>query len=393
MHVYTSFLIFLVLLVVLPDLYLYKRFMHNRTNLSSKILHGIISFYFIIVSMIIMLNFNNIYSIDKRFRMIMFVTVMGVVYIPKLSFCTFDLIFFLTKKRWRWIQRLGYVAAAIAGLTILHAVFFQRFNFGKQEVTVEIENLPQSFEGYKILQISDMHLGSFAYSQEKIKPLMDSVNAQKADLIVFTGDMVNNFATECNGWGEVFARLNDSTPKLGILGNHDYSEYFNWKDEDLKSMNSMAVRQKIRDFGFKLLLNESQIIHKGNDSIAIIGLESWGRKANNNFADIQKATKGTENIETKILLAHEPNFWKDSICPFYDIDLTFCGHTHAAQMGLEIGSFKISPARLMFEYWDGLYEHNGKQIFVSRGIGCVGIPARMGMRPKYAVITLKRKQQ
>ena len=124
MHVYTSFLIFLVLLVVLPDLYLYKRFMHNRTNLSSKILHGIISFYFIIVSMIIMLNFNDIYSIDKRFRMIMFVTVMGVVYIPKLSFCTFDLIFFLTKKRWRWIQRLGYVAAAIAGLTILHAVFF-----------------------------------------------------------------------------------------------------------------------------------------------------------------------------------------------------------------------------------------------------------------------------
>lgn len=392
MHVYTSVLILLVLLVVLPDLYLYNRFMRNRTNHSTSILHGIISIYFIIVSLAIMLNINNIYSTDTSYRLIMFITVLGAVYIPKLIFCTFDLLFFLTKKRWRWIQRLGYVAAFIAILSILHSVAYERFNFKKRDVAIEIENLPSAFENYKIIQISDMHLGSFGLSQKRLIPLMDSINAQNPDLIVFTGDMINNFATECNNWSEIFNRLNSSTNKLAVLGNHDYSIYFKWENEDLRSMNSMAVRQKIRDFGFKLLLNESQIIHKENDSIAIIGIGNWGRRPSSRHADIDKAIIGTQNIDTKILLSHDPTFWKDSICGIYDIDLTLSGHTHAAQTGIDLGKWKISPAKILFEYWDGLYEHNNQKLLVSRGIGCVGIPARIGMGPLYEVITLKKKQ-
>lgn len=393
MHVYTGALIALALLVILPDLYLYQRFMRNITNRSTSILHGIVSIYFVVVSLAIMLNINHIYSPETNFRLIMFITTLGAVYIPKLVFSTCDLVYFATKKRWRWIHNLGYVLAIIAFFTILHGVFVKRFDFKKGEYSVEIENLPSSFEEYKIVQISDAHLGTFTYSQDKLIPLMDSINNQHPDLIVFTGDLVNNFATECNKWKEVFDRLNDTTPKLAVLGNHDYSVYFQWDNEDLKELNKIAVRQKFRDFGFKLLLNQSKTIYRGNDSIAIIGIENWGRKEETNHADLSKAMHGTEGFETKILLSHDPTYWKDSICDKTDIDLTLSGHTHAAQLGIEIGSFKCSPAKILFDYWDGLYQEGNKSILVSRGIGCVGIPARIGMRPEYSLITLKKKQK
>ncbi len=391
MQVYTGFIIFLILLVVLPDLYLFRRFMHNRTHKSTGVLHCIISAYFIIVSLVIMANINYVFSPETNFRLIMFITIMGAIYIPKLAFCTCDLLFYLTKKRWRKIQYTGYVFAAIFALLILHGAFFERFNFEKGEYTVPMKDLPSEFDGYKIVQISDLHLGTFSFSQEKLKPLMDSINAQNPDLIVFTGDLVNTFATECNGWDEVFARLNPQTQKLAILGNHDYSTYFKWDDEDLKSLNSMAVRQRLRDFGFQLLLNKSQTIRRGADSIVVIGLENWGRKSNTNFANYDKATQGTDGFPVKILLNHDPTFWKDSICDRHDIDLTLSGHTHAAQMGIQIGSWKWSPAKYAFEYWDGLSERNGKYILVSRGVGCVGIPVRVGLPPQYSVITLKKE--
>ncbi|MBR2262344.1 MAG: metallophosphoesterase [Paludibacteraceae bacterium] len=393
MHIYPITLLLLALMVIIPDLYIYQRFMRNRTNRSTAILHGILSTYFIVVSLAIMLNMNRIYNPETSYRLLRFLTILGCVYIPKLIFCNFDLIFFLTKKRWRKIQYAGYIVAGLTFFTMLHGVVYERFNFKKGVYNIELEDLPPAFEGYKIVQFSDMHLGSFTYSQERLKPLMDSINAQHPDLIVFTGDMVNNFASECNQWAEVFDRLNDSIPKLAILGNHDYSVYFDWENEDLKSMNKIALRQKIRDFGFKLLLNKPETIYRGNDSIVMIGLENWGRRPETRHADLEKALQGTEGFATKILLSHDPTYWKDSICDRTDIDLTLSGHTHAAQLGISIGSFKVSPAKLLFDYWDGLYIEDGKYILVSRGIGCVGIPARLGMSPEYSLITLTKKKQ
>ncbi len=393
MHIYPITLLLLALMVIIPDLYIYQRFMRNRTNRSTAILHGILSTYFIVVSLAIMLNMNRIYNPETSYRLLRFITILGCVYIPKLIFCNFDLVFFLTKKRWRKIQYAGYIAAGLTFLTMLHGVVYERFNFKKGVYNIELADLPPAFEGYKIVQISDMHLGSFTYSQERLKPLMDSINAQHPDIIVFTGDMVNNFASECNQWSEVFDRLNDSIPKLAILGNHDYSVYFEWENEDLKSMNKIALRQKIRDFGFKLLLNKPETIYRGNDSIVMIGLENWGRRPETRHADLEKATQGTEGFATKILLSHDPTYWKDSICDKTDIDLTLSGHTHAAQLGISIGSFKVSPAKILFDYWDGLYKEDGKYILVSRGIGCVGIPARLGMSPEYSLITLTKKKQ
>jgi predicted MPP superfamily phosphohydrolase len=158
-------------------------------------------------------------------------------------------------------------------------------------------------------------------------------------------------------------------------------------------MNSMAIRQRIRDFGFDLLLNESITIPKGNDTIAIIGTENWSKKKEYNYGDIPKSMKGTERFPCKIMLTHDPSFWEDSICGKLDIGLTLSGHTHASQIGFEIGDFKWSPAKYRFEQYDGLTEKDGEYILVSRGIGCVGVPVRIGLSPEYSVITLKSKKQ
>lgn len=394
MHVYPITLIFIILLVLLPDIYLFFRFMHNRINKSTKILHWIISAYFLITSCAILFNINHIISPTTHYKMIMFVCVLGMVYLTKLAFCTFDLVFFLSGKKNRKIQYAGYGAAVIAFLTVFYAINFGRFNFHKEEVTVEIEGLPDSFDGYRILQLSDLHLGSFTKSQDRLRPVFEEMEAQHPDIMVFTGDMVNCFATECNGWNELFDMLHCKDTKLAILGNHDYGTYYEWEDEDYKSMNEIAIRQKIRDFGFKLLLNSNHLITRGNDTIAIIGVENWGTSKHlENKADFAKAYKGTEPYKVKILLSHDPSTWERGVRDTSDVQLTLSGHTHGGQVGIDTPWFKISPSRLMIRYWDGLFESKGKQINVSRGLGCVGMPARLGISPSYTVITLKKKKK
>lgn len=394
MHVYPITLILIILLVLLPDIYLYYRFMRNRINKSTTILHWIISAYFLITSCGILFNINHIISPTTHFKLTMFVSILGMVYATKLAFCTFDLIFFLTKKRWRKIQYAGYVAAGIVFFTVLYSIHFGRFRFSGREEIVEIENLPDSFDGYRILQISDFHLGTFAYAQKRLEPVFDSMAATHPDIVVFTGDMVNNFATECNGWNYLFEKLQCPDQKLAILGNHDYGNYYDWEDEDLRSMNEIAIRQEIRDFGFKLLLNNHHFVTRGNDTIAFIGVENWGESKHvENKADLGRAMKGTENIKTKILMLHDPTTWPRGVRDTTDIPLTLCGHTHGGQFGVDTRWFKFSLSCFLIKYWDGLYESEGKQLFVSRGMGCVGIPARFRIFPHYEVLTLKKKKR
>lgn len=362
--------------------------MHHRVLKSTSILHWIISIYFLATSLLILFNINSVTSPETNFKMMMFISVLGAVYIPKLLFCTFDLIFYLTQKKRRKIQYAGYVAALLAFLFIMKAIHYNRFNFEKREVEITLQNLPESFDNYKIVQISDFHLGSFTLSQKRLIPLFDSIQSQNADIIVFTGDMVNSFASECNGWSPYFQKLHSKDTMLAVLGNHDYSTYYKWKDEDLKSLNEMAVRSKIRDFGFDLLLNQSKTVQRGDDHITFIGIENWG-KYYTHTAKLGKAMQDVDSSSVKILLSHDPTFWGDSICGVTDIDLTLSGHTHASQFGIETPWFKWSPASWAFDYWDDLHQKNNQYIFVSRGIGCVGVPGRVGMMPQYTVITLR----
>ena len=392
MKVYGIFVVFILFIIVIPDIYIYMRFIRNRVRRSQGILHWIISAYFIIVSLSVLFKINTLLSPETSYHFMFFITALGAVYIPKLIFVSFDLIFFLAKKRWRKIQYAGYICAILAFITIVYAVRWGRFNFQRQEYVVEIANLPESFDGYKIVQISDIHLGNFARSQKRLASLFEKINKENADMIVFTGDMFNNFASEAVGWEPYFQQLSGKDGMLAVLGNHDYGLYYRWDDERLEEANQYEIIKAIRNFGFNLLLNESVTIQRGDDQIAFAGIENWGRSPMPQLADLEAAMKPVEDVPIKILLSHDPNFWEDFIVGKEDFALTLSGHTHGAQIGVEFGSVKLSPARLRTKYWDGIYNEEGQYLIVSRGVGNVGVSARLGMSPDYVVITLKKSE-
>ncbi len=393
MKVYGIFIFFIVLIIVIPDIYIYLRFIHNRVRRSLGALHWVISAYFIVVSLSILFKINTLLSPETSYHFMIFITTLGAIYIPKLIFVSFDLIFFLTKKRWRKIQYAGYACAILAFIAIVYAIGWGKYNFQRREFVVEIENLPDAFDGYKIVQISDMHLGNFSESQRRVAPLFDRVNKENADIIVFTGDMVNNFASETKGWEPYFEQLSSKDSMLAILGNHDYGIYYRWDDKHLQDANQYEILKAIRKFGFNLLLNESVTIQRGDDKIAFVGIENWGHSPMPQHADLEAAMEAVKDVPIKILLSHDPDFWEDFIAGKEDFALTLSGHTHAAQIGIEIGPVKLSPARLKVKYWDGIYKEHGQYIIVSRGVGNAGIPARLGMSPEYVVITLKKLKE
>jgi len=393
MKVYGIFVFFILFLIVIPDIYIYVRFMRNRVRWSLGVLHGIISVYFIIVSLSILFRVNTVLSPITSYYFMVFITFLGAIYIPKLIFVTFDLVFFLTKKRWRKIQYAGYIFAFLAFITIVYAVRWGKFDFQRREYVVEIRNLPESFDGYRIVLISDMHLGNFSKFQRRVAPLFERIGRENADMIVFAGDMVNNFASEMKGWEPYFKRLAAKTNMLAILGNHDYGLYYRWDDENLEETNRYEILKAIRGLGFNLLLNESAVVQRGDDKIAFVGIENWGRPPMPQYADLKTAMEQVEDVPVKILLSHDPDYWEDFIAGKEDIALTLSGHTHGAQIGFELGPIKLSPARLKFRYWDGIYEEGEQYIIVSRGVGNAAIPARLGMTPEYVVIVLRRSEE
>ena len=393
MKVYGIFIFFILFIIVIPDIYIYMRFIRNRVRRSLGALHAVISAYFIIVSLSILFNISTILSPATTYHFMTFITMLGAIYIPKLIFVSFDLVFFLTKKRQRKIQYAGYVFAFLSFIAIIYAFHFGKFNFQRKEYVVEIKNLPESFDGYKIVHISDIHLGSFSKKHKKLAPLFEKIANENADMIVFTGDMVNNFASEMDNWKPYFKQLAEENNMLAVLGNHDYGIYYRWEDENLEKANRHEILKGIRSFGFNLLQNEPVVVQRGKDKIAFVGIENWGHPPMPQYADLETAMEPVRDIPVKILLSHDTHFWEDFVLGKEDIALTLSGHTHGAQIGIEIGDFKLSPAPLKYRYWDGLYQINNQYLIVSRGLGNAGIPARLGMSPEYGVIALKKEAE
>lgn len=262
-------------------------------------------------------------------------------------------------------------------------------NFDLTHVIVPIEGLPTAFDGYKIAQLSDIHLGSWNKKYWKINKVVKLVNEQEPNIIVFTGDMVNNFAGETIGWKNYFIQFKAKDGKYAVLGNHDYGDYIEWKSDSLRIANNLGIKQAIRDFGFRLLLNEHISLKKGNDSIVLVGVENWGKSELARYSDLTKALKGTKPETMKILLTHDPNHFEKEVIGKNDIALTLSGHTHAGQMGLKIREKLYSPASLIFKFWSGLYKVQSQYIYVTRGIGYIGIPMFIGVRPEITIIELK----
>jgi uncharacterized protein len=297
---------------------------------------------------------------------------------------------FPERRRFLSLIAMGIAAVPFGGL--LYGMYKGKYNFKVLKYNLEFDDLPDAFDGYQITQISDVHSGSFD-NREKIVYAIDLINKQKSDVLLFTGDLVNNKAEEMHPWKELFSTLEAKDGKFSILGNHDYGDYVDWNTEEEKAENLEDLKKLQKEIGFDLLLNDSRYLTKGNDKIALIGVENWGRGGFKKAGDLKKATKNIQKNDFKILLSHDPSHWEDKV--LHDDDhyhLTLSGHTHGMQFGIEIpGWIKWSPVKWRYKYWAGIYQELGQYINVNRGFGFLGYPGRVGIWPEITVITLKKK--
>ncbi len=293
--------------------------------------------------------------------------------------------------RRKFVSQVGLGLAAIPFLSLIYGIVEGRYNFKVIKQAVFFPDLPDSFDGFTITHISDIHSGSFD-NHEKINYAVDLINEQNSDLLLFTGDIVNAKAEEMHPWIETFNRLEKPEfGKFSILGNHDYGAYLEWKSEADKLKNFEDIKDLHRQIDFKLLLNENIKIKKDNGEIAIVGVENWGKHFGK-MGNITQASHGVEAKDFKILMSHDPSHWEEEVKNHHkNFQLTLSGHTHGMQFGIEIpGVLKWSLAQYVYKQWAGLYENMGRYVYVNRGFGFHAYPGRVGIMPEITVITLKK---
>ncbi|WP_460220061.1 metallophosphoesterase [Psychroserpens sp. MEBiC05023] len=293
--------------------------------------------------------------------------------------------------RRKFISQIALGLAAIPFASVLYGVFKGKYNFKVLKYTLHFEDLPEAFDGYKLTQISDVHSGSFD-NLNKVEYAIDLVNEQESDVILFTGDMVNNKAEEMIPYLDIFKKLKAKDGLYSVLGNHDYGDYVKWNSVDDKRQNLEDLKVIQKDIGFDLLLNESRFIEKGKERIALIGVENWGAGGFKKAGDLKKASAEVHSDDFKVLLSHDPSHWDQEVVDDdYHYHLTLSGHTHGMQFGIEIpGWIKWSPVKWRYKHWAGIYEKFGQYINVNRGFGYLAFPGRVGIWPEVTVITLKK---
>ncbi|MFD0796440.1 metallophosphoesterase [Maribacter chungangensis] len=299
---------------------------------------------------------------------------------------------FSMPQRRRFLSSIALGLAAIPFGALLYGMYRGKYNFKVLKYTLEFDDLPDAFDGYRITQISDIHSGSFD-NRKMIEYGISLINKQKSDTILFTGDMVNNKTEEMEPWADLFATLQAKDGKFSVLGNHDYGDYIPWETEALKRQNLQDLKDLQKEMGFDLLLNEHRYLTKGDDKIALVGVENWGKGGFKKAGDLQKAVSGITDADFKILMSHDPSHWELEVVPDEKhFHLTLSGHTHGMQFGIEIpGWIKWSPVKWRYKHWAGIYKEKGQFINVNRGFGFLGYPGRVGIWPEITVITLKKK--
>ncbi len=292
--------------------------------------------------------------------------------------------------RRKFISQLAIAIAAIPFASFIYGIIQGKYNYKVIKYRLSFDDLPEAFDGYTITQISDIHAGSFT-NKEKIQYGVDLINDQKSDLLLFTGDIVNNKADEMDEWIPVFDKLEAKEGKFSILGNHDYGDYMDWKEPEDKVHNFEEVKNIHQKIGFDLLLDEHRYLEKDGQKIALIGVENWG-KGFNQSGDLKKASKEVQQEDFKILMSHDPSHWEYKVKKDdFNYQLTLSGHTHGLQVGIEIpGWFKWSPSKYVYKQWAGLYKEFGRYINVNRGFGYHAFPGRVGIWPEITVIELKK---
>lgn len=290
-----------------------------------------------------------------------------------------------------FLTNLALVAAALPFGSFLYGMVRGAFNYKVHRVKVTLSHLPKSFHGLKIVQISDLHIGSFV-SSEPLERAFEIINAQKPDVIFFTGDLVNNLSSEIDPHLDVLKKLRAPMGVFSTIGNHDYGDYAQWDSKEEKHANFERLKSLHKEIGWDLLMNEHRILERNGEKIAVIGIENWGAAMNfPKRGDLPRAHKGTENASVKLLLSHDPSHWEAQVRKeFSDVDIMFSGHTHGAQFGVEIPGFRWSPVQYFYKQWAGLYNQEKQYLYVNRGLGFLGYPGRVGISPEITVMELAR---
>ena len=294
--------------------------------------------------------------------------------------------------RRKFISTIALGIAAIPFTSLLYGMYQGKYNYKVLKYTLEFDDLPEGFDGYTITQISDIHSGSFT-NAEKIKYAVDLVNEQKSDVVLFTGDLVNNVVEEMDAWKSMFSTIKANDGVFSVLGNHDYGDYVSWESGEAKEKNLVSLKKLQKEMGWNLLLNEHHFVERDSERIAIVGVENWGENGFKKVGDLDLACNGVSNDDFKILMSHDPSHWKAQVKnDARNFQLTLSGHTHGMQFGIEIpGWIKWSPVKYQYEHWAGIYEEFGRYLNVNRGFGYLGYPGRIGIWPEISVIELKRR--
>ena len=290
-----------------------------------------------------------------------------------------------------FLSKVALATAAIPVFGLLYGVVVNAYNYQVRRLTLKFPNLPAEFDGFRFIQLSDIHSGSFNRTEPLIKAV-DTINKMNADIVLFTGDLVNNVAEEMLPYKDIFSKITAKHGVLSITGNHDYGDYVPWDSPEEKKENFKRFMQTHADMGWKLLMNEHVILERNGEKIAIIGIENWGHALHfPKYGKLEVAHRGTEEIPFKILMSHDPSHWDEQVRPQYpDIDLTLAGHTHGFQFGIDTKVFKWSPSQWVYKQWADLYQEGKQYIYVNRGFGFLGYPGRVGILPEITEITLKR---
>ena len=408
--------IIFIAFMLLLDTYFFQAIKTVAQNSSPKTKAIIYSMYWMLAAFTIAGFLVFVYSeqsfLGKRVRSYLFATIVGL-FLAKLT----GMIFFLADDLRRGIQwaagklffnnteaenmggegisRSAFLSwlGIVAGGTLFGSLiygFSNKYNYQTKRLQLSYDNLPASFKGLKILHISDIHSGSFL-NKKAVEHGVDMIMKENADIILFTGDLVNDRATEMHEFMDVFSKLKAPMGVYSTLGNHDYGDYVHWPQDGISKEQNLEDLKKVHaQLGWRLLMNEHVVIEKNNEQIALLGIENWSAKARfPKHGRMDLAHAGTQNYPFKILMSHDPSHWHAEVREKYtDVDLMLSGHTHGMQFGVEIPGFKWSPVQYMYKEWAGLYEDEKQKLYVNRGFGFIGYPGRVGILPEITVIEL-----
>ena len=386
-HIFELFLLFIAM-TGLPDWYIYRTYIRKWRKKAMRMLYWIPSILLLLGMVYV---FGSFKAKPESMNLLgIFLITFLTINVPKIVFSLLSLLFraILPKSKGQIVGNCiaGASALFVMGY-ILYGAFFGTENFQIRETTILSKDLPKGFENYRIVQISDIHCGSWAGDTKALQKAVNLINAQEPDLIVFTGDLVNNIATELDEFMPVLSQLKARDGVYSVLGNHDYAMYIPWESPEKKEQNLIALKQKQADMNWILLNNHHVKLYQNGDSIAIIGVENCGRPPFPNYAKFPEAMEGTEGM-FKILLSHDPSSWRREVLPETDIQLTLSGHTHAMQTKI----FGFSPAVWVYPEYEGLYTEGGQMLYVNIGLGHLMYPLRLGAWPEITLLTLKREE-